>query len=122
MPIYCSAPVSAESDPKITRQQFPLTLAWALTHWKAQGMTLRRVRICMRKGVASAAGVGYVAVTRVKHIEHLVFDEDLPPWEVFQEAKAKPAYRLRRRMELRFFANVTEVRLLRVRRVECSRG
>ena len=62
VPIYHSAPVASSSDGDITREQFPLTLAWALTHWKAQGMTLRRVRICMRSGAAGIAGVGYVAV------------------------------------------------------------
>ena len=81
VPIYHSAPVTAKSDSDITRAQFPLTLAWALTHWEAQGMTLRRVRICLRSAVAGAAGVGYVAITRVKHVEHLVFEEDLPPWD-----------------------------------------
>ncbi len=104
VPIYHSAPVAASSDAEITREQFPLTLAWALTHWKAQGMTLRRVRICMRSGAAGIAGIGYVAITRVKHVEHVVFEEDLPPWEAFQEAKLKPGFRQRRRMELRLLA------------------
>ena len=104
VPIYHSTPVAAASDGDITREQFPLTLAWALIHWKAQGMTLRRVRICMRSAAAGIAGIGYVAVTRVKHVEDLVFEEDLPPWEAFQEAKLKPAFRERRRMELRLLA------------------
>ena len=67
-------------------------------------MTLERVRICMRDAAAAIAGIGYVAITRVKHIEHLVFEEDLPSWEAFQEAKRKPGFRQRRRMELRFLA------------------
>ncbi len=104
VPIFRSAPVVSQSDDQITREQFPLTLAWALTHWKAQGMTLKRVRICMRDAGATIAGIGYVAITRVKHIEHLVFEEDLPSWEAFQEAKRKPGFRQRRRMELRFLA------------------
>ena len=70
--------VSSTAEDNIWRENFPLQLAWAMTHWKAQGMTLRRVRICMRRAVAGAAGVGYVAVTRVKHVDHLVFEEDLP--------------------------------------------
>ena len=104
VPIFRAAPVASQSDGTITREQFPLTLAWALTHWKAQGMTLRRVRICMRSAAAAIAGVGYVAITRVKHIEHLLFEEDLPPWEAFQEARRKPGFRQRRRMELRLLA------------------
>ena len=46
-------------------------------------MTLKRVRICMRDAAAATAGIGYVATTRVKHIEHRVFDKDLPSWEAF---------------------------------------
>ena len=29
----------ANGEEVVARQQFPLTLAWALTHWKAQGMS-----------------------------------------------------------------------------------
>ena len=104
VPIMSSGPVASEHDSEITRDQFPLTLAWALTHWKAQGMTLRRVRVCLRERTAGAPGVGYVAITRVKHPEHLLFEYDLPEWEVFQQARSKPAFRQRRRMELRLAA------------------
>ena len=37
--------VSSTVEDHLTRENFPLTLAWALTHWKAQGMTLERVRV-----------------------------------------------------------------------------
>ena len=104
VPIYHSAPVASSSGGDITREQFPLTLAWALTHMKAQGMTLRRVRVCMRSAAAGIAGIGYVAVTRVEHVEHVVFEEDLPPWESFRDAKLNTAFRARRRMELRLLA------------------
>ena len=67
-------------------------------------MTPRRARICMRSAAAAIAGVGYVSITRVKHIEHLLFEEDLPSWEAFQEAGRKPGFRQRRRMELRLLA------------------
>ena len=75
-----------------------------MSHWKVQGVTLKRVRVCMRDAAAAIAGIGYVAITRVKHIEHIVFEEDLPSWEAFQEAKRKPGFRQRRRMELRLLA------------------
>ena len=103
VPIFPSAPVSLWSDASIAREQFPLVLAWAMTHWKAQGMTLRRVRVLLRRA-ASILGVGYVAVTRVKHPDHLVFEEDLPAWETFQDSRRKPLFRQRRRMELRYAA------------------
>ena len=50
-------------------------------------MTLRRVRTCLRQRVAAITGVGYVAITRVKHLERLVFSEGLPPWEKFQASR-----------------------------------
>jgi hypothetical protein len=34
--------VDSSGAEEVYRKQFPLTLAWALTHWKAQGMTLPR--------------------------------------------------------------------------------
>ena len=68
--------------------QFPLTLAWAWARWKAQGTTLHSVRICMRLAVAGAAGVGYVAATRVKHVEHLVFNRMCVPGEVSKRLDA----------------------------------
>ena len=58
VPIYHSAPMAPSSDGDITREQFPLTLAWALTHWKDQGVTLRRVRICMRSAAVASRGSG----------------------------------------------------------------
>ena len=88
----------------VVRKQFPLGLAWALTHWKAKGMTLSRVRIRMGSGTAGQVGVGMVAVTRVKHVRHLVFDTDLPPWDDFQQAKFSEDFRGRQRFMLRLRA------------------
>jgi len=98
---------NAESDDKVSRHQFPLVLAWALTHWKAQGMTLRRARIRMGKRTATQPGIGFVAVTRVRHFRDLVFDVDLPAWEHFQEAQWKPNFRARRRFEWRLEAKAS---------------
>ena len=53
---------------------------------------------------AGQVGVGMVAVTRVKHFRHLVFDVDLPPWEDFQEAKFREDFRGRQRFMLRLRA------------------
>jgi len=106
VPIFRHA-VGAASDDSVTRRQFPLTLAWALTHWKAQGMTLSRVRVRLSNTTASQPGIGFVAVSRVKHVRHLIFEEDLPAWDVFQEAQYKPNFRSRRRFELRLLAQAS---------------
>lgn len=75
----CHSDSRSEIDPNVVRQQFPLTLAWALTQWKAQGMTLKRVRVCLLQHSAKQVGVGFVAVTRKGHSSLLMFESDLPP-------------------------------------------
>ena len=106
VPIWRESITSEEGD-GVVRHQFPLTLAWALTHQKAQGMTLRRVRICLSKRSAAQVGLGYVAVTRVKHPRHLVFWTDLPEHAAFQEAKYKEDFRARQRYKLRLEAKAS---------------
>ena len=64
-------------------------------------MALRRVRVCVRSGAADITGAGYVAVTRVEHVEHLVFEGGLPSREALQEARPEPKFRERRRVALR---------------------
>ena len=101
--------VEAESktDKDVRRQQFPLTLAWALTHWKAQGMTLRRVRVSLGATVAGTVGVGLVAMTRVGHPWHMMLETDLPPYEAFVAARVKPEFRSRQRYKLRLRAKAS---------------
>ena len=103
VPIFRQKVFSA-SEASVYREQFPLVLAWALTHWKSQGMTLRRVRVRLSNRTAALPGVGFVSITRVRHPTHLVFEEDLPEWSVFQEAQFSANFRARRRFELRMRA------------------
>ena len=87
-------------DSNVKRQQFPLTLAWALTHWKAQGMTLKRARVCLNESTAGRVGIGFVAVTRVGHPWRLVFDTPLPSYDAFEKAKYGEEFRARQRYKL----------------------
>ena len=56
--------VDSSGAEEVYRKQFPLTLAWAPTQWKAQGMTLPKVRIRLSSMTVKVAGIGFVAITR----------------------------------------------------------
>ncbi|CAB4010748.1 ATP-dependent DNA helicase PIF1 [Paramuricea clavata] len=55
------------------RQQIPLTLAWALTIHKSQGMTLKKAWVDIGQK-ESALGISYVAISRVPNISSLVIE------------------------------------------------
>ena len=93
--------VSSTVEENVWRENYPLTLAWALTHWKAQGMTLDRVRVHLSAKTAAVPGIGFVACTRVRHPWDIVFEEDLPEYEHFMKARKTLVFRERKRFQLR---------------------
>ena len=58
---------------KLEQEQFPLKLAWSITIHKAQGLTLNAVWVDLGPS-EKAAGLTYVALTRVRTISNLVIE------------------------------------------------
>ena len=71
--------ITARDDNDAGRTQFPLTLAWALTPWKAQGMTLAKALLHITHAAASP-GVLFTAMTRVRHPDTLMLDDEFPSY------------------------------------------
>ena len=67
----------SDKDSNVKRTQFPLVLGWALTPWKAQGMTLDKAVVKLGSK-AGTPGVAFVALSRVRHPDDLMLDDDFP--------------------------------------------
>ena len=50
---------------------------------------------------AAVPGIGFVACIRVRHPWDMIFEEDLPEYEPFMNARRTPAFRERGRFELK---------------------
>ena len=66
--------------------QMPLSLAWAVTIHKAQGLTLEDVRVDLERG-AFAAGQAYVALSRATTQQGLSFTRPLTPRDIIVERR-----------------------------------
>ena len=75
VPIYqtqATFPIHKKASYQATRSQFPLTLAWAVTIHKCQGLTLPEIVIDMTPAKGKfKPGEAYVAFSRVRTIEKL---------------------------------------------------
>ena len=77
-----------DEDRAITRTQFPLCFAYALTPWKAQGMTLAQVIVKLRTAGAKP-GVLLVALSRVRHPDDILLEDDFPSYtQILSQSKS----------------------------------
>ena len=90
--------VKLETDGGIARSQLSLTLGWALTPWKAQGMSLDKVVVSLGKA-ASKPGVAFVALTRARHYDGLAIDDTFPAMHTFQEQIKHETFKKRQAFE-----------------------
>ena len=79
-----------ENEP-VSRTQLSLTLAWALTPWKAQGMSLEKVHVKIG-AAASRPGVAFTTLTRARHPDGLLIDDDFPVMSTFQKQRKRQSF------------------------------
>jgi ATP-dependent exoDNAse (exonuclease V) alpha subunit len=70
------------------REQFPLLVSYAITVHKSQGITLDKV-VCDISAPEFASGLSYVAVSRVKTLGGLVFENPFDRNRVYRETPTK---------------------------------
>ena len=80
------------------RKQFPLILGWAMTPWKAQGLTLDRAMVRLTRA-ASSPGVAFVALSRVRHPDHLMLEDTFPDMSTIMKQNEKESFQTRQRWE-----------------------
>jgi hypothetical protein len=70
--IPSTATWETKSGKELSRTQLPLTLAWAVTIHKSQGMTLEKVVVELGPSDFTP-GLSFVAISRVKTLQGLAF-------------------------------------------------
>lgn len=74
VPIFQLTSEFKSKNKQCERTQFPFFLAWAITIHKAQGLTLKETVQNIKHG-DHAPGMTYVGVSRVKQLQHIMFEE-----------------------------------------------
>ena len=69
-----------------------------MTPWKAQGMTLDRAVVRLTRAAASP-GVAFVALSRVRHPDHLMLEDSFPDMATIMKQSEKEAFQARQRWE-----------------------
>lgn len=77
----------------LIRKQFPLTLAYAITIHKSQGLTFDEAAIKISKEDRINCGQGYVALSRVKTKEGLFIIGKFPEYSIFANSEVVNFYR-----------------------------
>jgi ATP-dependent exoDNAse (exonuclease V) alpha subunit len=75
VPIFRSVREYMVENALCTRTQFPLTIAYAITIHKSQGITVDRAVLNLGSSKDFAPGLTYVAVSRVKTLGGILFEE-----------------------------------------------
>ncbi|WP_236980650.1 ATP-dependent DNA helicase [Membranihabitans maritimus] len=81
-----------ESEVTGTFEQFPVTLAWAITIHKSQGMTFDNVAIDLGTG-AFDFGQSYVALSRCTHFNGIFLKRPFKPNDIMTDDKIVEFYR-----------------------------
>ncbi|KAJ5111720.1 hypothetical protein NUU61_001350 [Penicillium alfredii] len=76
-----------------TRTQFPLTLAYGITIHKSQGLTVNQAVLNI-SAPDFAAGLSYVAVSRVKRLDGILFEEPFD-YECFRRTRLSATMKMR---------------------------
>ncbi len=94
---FLTTAVADENNKAVRRKQFPLTLSWALTPQKAQGMTLDKAVVNCSK--VATPGVLFVSLSRVRHYKDLLLEDSFPALHDIQKLKHHENYKRRRDWE-----------------------
>ena len=69
-----------------------------MTPWKVQGMTLGRAIVRLTRA-ASSPGVAFVALSRVRHPDHLMLEDSFPDMSTIMKQSEKESFQTRQRWE-----------------------